>query len=109
MSTKFLRFDNQAQHEELKQFFTAENVVDEVGDIFVQTGGTPEEPIMTKLSGWHVNFQGPVPEDLVGYLVFPAEHNREFFGVPNCKTVTFLGEIDGAICVEIEGVVYAFD
>jgi len=64
---------------------------------------------MTKLSGWHVNFQGPVPEDLVGYLVFPAEHNREFFGVPNCKTVTFLGEIDGAICVEIEGVVYAFD
>lgn len=86
MSNKFLRFDTQAQYEKLKQFFIAENTLDEIGDIFEQTGGTSEEPVMTKVMGWHVNAQGPVPQELHGYLVFPVEHKREFFGVPNCKT-----------------------
>ncbi len=109
MSTKFLRFDSQSQYEELKLFFTYENVIDEIGDIFAMTGGTPEEPVMTKMSGWHVNFQGTIPTELLGYLVFPVGHRQEFFGVPNCKEMTYLGEIDGEICVEIEGVVYAFE
>lgn len=92
MSNKFLRFDSQAQYEELKQFFTSENVIDEIGEISVQTDGTPEEPVMTKLAGWHVNFQGPIPQELVGYLVFPVKHNREFFGVPNRKTIESIYE-----------------
>jgi hypothetical protein len=96
MSNKFLRFDSQEQYEGLKQFFTEEHAIDEVGTI--------ESP-----AGWHVNFQGPIPQELVGYLVFPVQPKREFFGVPNCKTVTYLGEINSEICVEIEGVVYAFN
>jgi hypothetical protein len=109
MSTKFFRFDSQAQYEELKQFFTNENTIDEIGEIFFRNGGTTEDPIFAKMVGWHVNAQGPIPQELVAFLVFPVAHNREFFGVPNCKTVTYLGEIDGAICVELEGVVYAFN
>lgn len=87
MTTKFLRFDSQSQYESLKLFFTSENVIDEIGDIFVMTGGTPEEPVMSKMSGWHVNFQGAIPDELLSYLVFPVTHHREFFGVPNCKSV----------------------
>ena len=87
MSTKFFRFDNQAQYEDLRQFFTEENVVDEIGEIFSQISGTTEDPITTKMEGWHVNAQGPVRSELMPFLVFPVDHKREFFGVPNCKSI----------------------
>lgn len=46
-----------------------EGSVDVIGVIYERTGGTDEEPVMTALSGWHVNVRGPLMPELQAYAV----------------------------------------
>ena len=50
--------------------------VDVIGAIHKRTGGTDEEPVMTALSGWHVNVRGPMMPELAPFSVEVATPAR---------------------------------
>ena len=98
-----LRFADQAEYEENVEYITG--TVDVIGGLFRQTG----EETFEQIPGFHVNVIGEMHEALLSFIVFPEHHHREFFGVPVEKSIEFVGEVDGAICVDVNGVRYAFD
>jgi hypothetical protein len=98
-----LRFADQAEYEANAQYI--DGVVDVIGPIFKQN---PDETT-TQIPGFHVNVIGEMHEALLAFVVFPAQHYREFFGVPVEKSIQFVGEIDNVIYVDVNGVRYGFN
>ena len=98
-----LRFADQAEYEANAQFI--DGVVDVIGPIFTPNA----DGTTTQISGFHVNVIGEMHEALLAFVVFPTQHYREFFGVPVEKSIQFVGEVDGVIYVDVNGVRYGFD
>ena len=101
-----LRFTDETEYESYKD--TIKNIaamVDVIGPIFKRI----DEETLQQIPGFHVNVIGEIPDALVQFLVFPQQHTREFFGVPVQKSIEFVGEINGVIYVDINGVRYGFN
>ena len=67
MTDLHLKFTDEAQATEALDGY--EGSIDTIGIIYMRTGGTDEEPVMTALPGWHVNVRGPESEALTQFSV----------------------------------------
>lgn len=70
----YLKFTDEAEATEALDGY--EGSIDTIGVIYERTGGTDEEPVMTRLSGWHVNVRGPESDKLTLFAVQVSSPHR---------------------------------
>jgi hypothetical protein len=74
MIDMYLKFTSEAAATKALEGY--DGSVDTIGVIYKRTGGTDEEPVMTALSGWHVNVRGPESKLLAPFKVQVATPYR---------------------------------
>jgi len=70
----YLKFSTEAAATAALEGYTGS--IDTIGSIYERTGGTDDEPVMTAISGWHVNVRGPMLPELQAYAVEVATPAR---------------------------------
>ena len=76
MTDLYLKFTDEAEATATLENYKGS--IDVIGIIYERTGGTDDEPVMTALSGWHVNVRS-VGEDttaLQAFQVYPTLPQR---------------------------------